>query len=263
MKLKKFSFTILMATSLCTMSLSGIVASAVDVKQPANVDVKDSGITPPIDPEIPDVVVDPDKPNPKPKGSLRIDFVSSLDFGSVKIGSTNRKYDSRAQLFLSDTEARGNYIQITDVREESTGWTLQMEQTKQFVDSKGNELTGAVLSYDNAWANATHITPEITPDVTRETLSLVPGEAEVVAKAKENAGWGVWTIEFGASTTNNNGQKGTLYPLTDSSGAALIDSRYKKQAYGNSAITLSVPNSTKILPTEYKTEIIWTIANFP
>lgn len=242
---------------------TGTLASTDKAPSSGEVKVEDSGVTKPVDPENPEKPVDPNKPTKPPKGSLRIDFVSDLDFGRVKIDDKNRQFNAKAQLFKDDTEARGQYIQITDVRSESTGWTLMMEQKNQFVTDDGDELIGSVLSYDNAWANASHMTDEIKPDVTRETLSLVPNESVIVAQAERNKGWGVWTIEFGGAIGNGYSQKETLYPLEDDNGNPIINSEFNKPEFGNRAVSLSVPGTTNILPKQYKTEIIWTIAKLP
>lgn len=258
--LKRILSLMLLATFIFLFTTAVIADS---ISNHGTVNVEDSGITVPIDPEDPNKPVDPNKPTKPPKGSLRIDFVSDLDFGRVKIDDKNRQFNAKAQLFKDDTEARGQYIQITDVRSESTGWTLMMEQNNQFVSDDGDELTGSLLSYDNAWANASHMTDEIKPDVTRETLSLIPGESVIVAQAERKKGWGVWTIEFGASVGNKYSQKETLYPLEDSNGDPIINSLFNKPEFGNRAVSLSIPGTTKILPKQYKTEIIWTIAKLP
>lgn len=256
-KVMKYSILVLF-----TLLLSQpVLADTVNAN--GKVTVKDSGITEPYDPENPLDPVDPNKPSKPAKGSLRIDFVSDLDFGKVKIDEKNRQFNAKAQLFKGKTAARGQYIQLTDVREESSGWTLMMEQKKQFVTDDNNELTGAVLSYDNAWANASHMTDDIKPDVTRGTLSLIPGESVIVAQAEKNKGWGVWTIEFGGSIGNGYAQKETLYPLEDDNGKPIINTEFNKPDFGNRAVSLKVPSTTQILPKQYKTEIIWTIAKLP
>lgn len=260
-----FSLSKVMKSTMLALSTIAFTTNVIadSTMGKGTVSVEDSGVTKPFDPEDPDKPVDPNKPDKSPKGSLRIDFVSDLDFGHVKITEKNRKFNAKAQLFKDDTDARGQYIQITDVRSESTGWTLMMEQKNQFITDDGDELTGSVLSYDNAWANASHITDDILPDVTRETLSLVPGESVIVAQAERNKGWGVWTIEFGGSVGNEYAQKETLYPLEDDNGNPVINAEFKKPDFGNRAVSLSVSDTTNILPKQYKTEIIWTIAKLP
>lgn len=258
----RFHLFIVMLLYGFLLTSHNVVAVSQTVTPDAGIEVIDSGVTPPIDPENPPTDVDPNRPSKQPKGSLRLDFVSNLDFGRVRIGK-HKEVNAKAQFFKQGTEPRGSYVQLTDVRSESTGWTLMMEQKNQFKTADGQELSGAVLSFDHAWANASHKTEEIMPQVTRETLSLVPGESVIVAQAEKNKGWGVWTVEFGASQHNKDGQKSTLYPLIDSNNQPLINPEWNQPDFGNRAISLSIPDKTTILPKEYNTEIIWTIAKLP
>lgn len=228
----------------------------------------ESPSTPPVDPENPGTNVKPD-PSPSSEGPLRIDYVSALDFGYAKIDKTGRVYDARAQLFYDDTPARGSYIQITDARKIRNGWTLYATQENQFISTdnkaaKHPELLGAKLSFTNGWANATHSASDVNIAPKVETaISLEPGVQTKIATAEKGQGEGVWTIEFGASEESSNHQKTTLYPLTDQEGKPVMDSNFNKQAYGNTAVSLSVPDSTTIYPVEYQTVITWTIGSYP
>lgn len=98
----------------------------------------------------------------------------------------------------------------------------------------------------------------------RETIALNSiGSAYEVATARAGSGKGVWTIAFGASDTNSSKQPATLTPVVDQTGKPVIDSHYSKPVYSNSAITLSIPETTKIHPVEYQTEITWILAKLP
>lgn len=231
-----------------------------------NVTVEDPGTSELVDPESPTTVVDPGN-GPSTTGSLRIDYVSSLNFGSQKIDATDRTYLSLAQQFQSDTTARGFYIQVSDYSSESAGWNLTVTQNQQFHSSiiqelDQQELKGAVLSFDKGWANTSGASG--TPTVTRDTLAINEmGTAYKVATAESDQGKGVWLIEFGASATNTSNQDPTLTALKDASGNAVLDSTTNKQAYSNSAVTLTVPKETKIYPVQYTTTLTWTLEAAP
>lgn len=230
------------------------------------VTVKDSGITTPVDPENPGTPVDPGKGS-STTGPLRIDFVTDLRFGEAKITKTDRKYDSLAQQFYDATEARGFYIQITDNRAGKSGWSLQLKQENQFYnpviqDMKEQELQGAVLSLDKGWANSA--SSGKAPTVMRETIAITNiGSAYEIAKAETGSGKGVWLINFGASESNENNQTSTLYPLTTTKGEEILDGKYNKPAMSNSAISLSIPDTTKIYPVQYQTELTWILSELP
>ncbi|MHC5372255.1 WxL domain-containing protein [Enterococcus sp. LJL120] len=244
------------------------IAYANEWSGQGSVTVTDSGVTNPVDPENPEKEVDPG-PGPSTDGELRIDFVSKLNFGSVSTTGTNRSYSSLAQLFHNEgTSARGYYIQVTDRRRAADGWNLTLTQDSQFnskiiQDLDKKELEGAVLSFDEGWANSAD-NLERLPTVSRETLSINEMRtAYTVATASAGQGTGVWTIAFGASGENGSKQKNTLTALTDATGNAVMDSTFNKQAYSNSAISLSVPDTTKIYPVQYTTTLTWTLTAGP
>lgn len=253
---------------LILISSLSITAQAApeSLNQSGGVSVEGSMVTNPVDPENPEIVVDPG-PSPSTEGPLRIDYVSALNFGESKISKDNRKYNALAQQFFGETGPRGSYIQITDQQADSSGWNLQVKQETQFknaiIQEAGEqELKGAVLSLDQGWANS-NSTSE-APTVTRETIALNSiGAAYEVATARSGGGKGVWTIAFGASDTNKNGQAHTLTPVTDAAGKPLIDRTYNKPVYNNSTITLTIPQNTVIHPVEYQTEITWILAKLP
>ncbi|MGM0217979.1 WxL domain-containing protein [Enterococcus sp. AZ126] len=268
MKLKQVGIWSLSIASLFLAIESGIIAQAAPemLDQSGSVSIKGSVVTNPVDPENPGDVVDPGD-SPSTKGPLRIDYVSALDFGESKISKNGRNYHALAQQFLGETGPRGSYIQITDQQAESSGWTLQVKQNYQFTnpiiqETSEQDLKGAVLSLDKGWANSSGTSE--APTVMRETIALNSiGSAYEVATARAGSGKGVWTIAFGASDTNSSKQPVTLTPVVDQAGKPVIDSIYNKPVYSNSAITLSIPEATKIHPVEYQTEITWILAKLP
>jgi hypothetical protein len=269
MRLTHKSFFISSVAVVLLHSMFSLTAHATapdSLNQSGTVTIEGSQVTDPVDPENPEKVVNPGD-SPSTKGPLRIDFVSVLDFGESKISKGKRNYNALAQQFFDDTGPRGSYIQITDQQADSSGWTLQVKQETQFnnpilQDKEKQELKGAVLSLDKGWANSSGTSE--APNVTRETIALNSiGSAYEVATARTGSGKGVWTIAFGASKDNKNEQPATLSPVMDTSGKPVMDQTYKKPVYSNSAITLTVPETTKIYPVEYQTEITWILAKLP
>ncbi|MDA9472505.1 WxL domain-containing protein [Enterococcus sp. 5H] len=258
------SFLILLA-SVTLFSLN-VYATSDSLDQSGRVTVEGSSISNPVDPENPGDITDPGE-GPSTDGPLRIDYVSSLDFGRVQLADTNLTFMAFAQQFLSETGPRGSFIQITDQRTNSTGWTLQVKQNHQFrntviQESSEQELSGAVLSLDKGWANSSGNSS--SPTVTRETIALNSiGTAYELATATAGNGRGVWTIAFGASETNSNNMENTLSPVVDAAGNAVKDEFSGKPAYHNSAISLTIPAATKIYPVQYATEITWILAELP
>lgn len=263
-----FRIVLLAAACVVSVSLEQQVgfAEAETVNGSGSVTVTGSDHTKPVDPENPGTTVDPGE-SPNTTGPLRIDYVSALDFNKATIQKKDRTYEALAQQFFDETEPRGSYIQITDQRGSSSGWTLQVKQNTQFhnyviQNQEEQTLVGAYLSLDKGWANSSGDSQ--APTVTRETIGLnAIDTAYEVATASPGTGRGVWTIAFGASETNSNQQTPTLKPLKDKDGKDVIDEVYNKPAYSNSAVTLTVPESTKIYPVQYETEITWILAKLP
>lgn len=216
------------------------------------------------DPENPEVQVDPGE-TPQTEGDLRIDFVPKLNFSTVMISDKTAVFPVNAQLFHGDTKARGNFVQVSDYRDDSTGWTLQVRQEQQFKHrtKAGAELKGAVISLDQIWTNSTK-DAALSPSVSKEVIHMSNiGDTYNLAQAQPDKGSGTWSIIFGASKENKNERPNSLEPRLDSSGKAIEDPIFKKPVYSNQAITLSVPKETEKQTGAYSTVLTWILAELP
>jgi hypothetical protein len=218
-----------------------------------------------LDPENPEIVVDPGE-SPQLKGDLRIDFVPKFDFYQNKISDKDEIYYANAQNFFGATKPRGNFVQVTDVRQKSTGWTLQLRQEIQFTnkEAKHKEINGAMLSLDKSWVNSLG-NLENAPQLSKEIINIDNvGASYNLAQAEAGKGSGTWIISFGASSDNNSNQKNTLEPRLDNKGQAVLDPVFEqKPVYLNKAVTLSIPGSTIVDPVPYTTELTWILAELP
>lgn len=265
-RMKTIACGFFLLAGLTVVTGNSVSAEMTSVEKKGTVTVEGSSISEPIDPENPGDIIDPGE-GPSTDGLLRIDFVSAFDFGRAERVGTKRTFPAFAQQFLGNTEPRGSYIQLTDQRTHSTGWTLQVKQNHQFRTTekhagKVQELTGAVLSLDKGWANSNGNSG--APTVTRETVGIQAiGTAYEVATATAGNGRGIWTIAFGASETNTSHQQPTLRPAVDSSGKPIMDAFSGKPAYWNSAIGLTVPETIPIYTGEYHTALTWVLGALP
>jgi hypothetical protein len=218
-----------------------------------------------LDPENPDTVVNPGE-SPQVTGDLRIDFVPKFDFYQNKISDKDEIYYANAQNFFGSTKARGNFVQVTDVRQKSSGWTLQLRQENQFTnnEAKHKEINGAMLSLDKSWVNALG-NPADAPQLSKEIITIDNvGASYNLAQAEAGKGSGTWSISFGASPDNQSNQKNTLEPRLDHKGQAVLDPVFEqKPVYLNKAVTLSIPGSTKVDPVPYTTVLTWILAELP
>lgn len=262
----KIKFLCGLALSVFFLFGNGGLVEASNLESNGKVSVEGKDRSPLVDPEHPEIEVDPGE-GPFTTGDLRIDFVSSLGFPAAKITKTNRSFDSLAQLFHSDTTARGYYIQISDFRSDTHGWSLTLTQETQFTSSiiqnlEDQSLKGAVLSFGNGWANSAGNSQ--IPTVSRDTLAINEmNAAYTVAVAGKNEGKGVWTIAFGASGENASNQENTLEPVTDANGNAVTNPTFNKQIYRNSAVSLQVPDAITIYPVQYTTTLTWRLEAVP
>lgn len=254
-------FMKLISISAAAMTLVGTVGTTVlaaetsaEYKSNAGVEfIPNTDITNPVDPENPDPTdpvvpidpTDPDGPNPGTNGPLSIDYASSLDFGQNKITNSDQTYYAAAQGFSGGSiagEYRGNYVQVSDNRGTSEGWTLSLKQEGQFTSKTAKKykvLDGTQLTFASATAesNATGVTAPTVKD-----FSLVPDESIVVMQAANLAGDGTWVDRFGKAEVMK------------------IDG---KDVQKNKAISLAVPGKTPKEATKYVTELTWTLSDVP
>lgn len=218
-----------------------------------------------VDPEKPGEIVDPGE-TPQLTGDLRIDFVPKLDFYQNKISDKDEVYYANAQNFFGTTKARGNFVQVTDLRQKPTGWTLQLRQEMQFTnkDAKNKEIKGAMLSLDKSWVSSTKDLSE-APQLSKEIINIDNvGASYNLAQANTGQGSGTWTISFGASEENKANQKNTLEPRLDKNGQAVLDPVFdQKPVYQNKAVSLSIPGTTVVDPVPYTTVLTWILAELP
>jgi hypothetical protein len=161
----------------------------------------------PRDPLNPDVDVDPDnRPTlPENQGLISIDFISQFDFGHVPIRSSQAYYPALPQKLRNaeDDPAGGerpNYVQISDRREESTGWTLSARLDEAgFVSKEGHQLRGVQLLLNNIRMATTSSNTSSVPTYW-ESRELNTGR-QILAKAEEGQGSGTWIQRFGDGET--------------------------------------------------------------
>ena len=215
------------------------------------------------DPEESTRIINPGE-SPRTEGDLRIDFVPYLNFNTVKIKDGISVIAVNAQLF-HDSEARGNFIQVTDQREKPSGWTIQLRQETQFkqIMEGGAQLKGATISFDHTWTNST-TNSQYSPEVSKEVIQMNHiGETYTIATAKAEHGMGTWSIIFGASKENTNEQQPTVFPCIDNTGNAVEDPVFKKPSYLNDAVSLTIPKTSGKEAGTYSTVLTWIIAELP
>lgn len=143
--------------------------------------VVDPPITNPIDPELPEIPLEPTNPN---EGPLRINYVSDLNFDDHTL--TGRE----ETIFSKDDVVGENkipaFINVADLRGTGDGWTLKVAQTGELV--QGGELQFKPV-YNGADDKITAVGGKLHGD----------GDEIDIAIADENGGMGSNSILLGGT----------------------------------------------------------------
>ncbi|WP_225550175.1 WxL domain-containing protein [Enterococcus sp. S22(2020)] len=258
---------LLLALSIVSLLLKPLDTAATATSYSGDATVQFTGKHPKqvMDPENPGNPADPGD-SPSTDRQLRFDFVPQINFGEAEISDTDQTYYGHAQLFKDDTGARGNFIQVSDFRDKSTGWALQIKQETQFQNrsAKNQKLKGAVLSFDQSWSNSLN-DPATAPTVSKEVIRLLNiGETYNLAEAKPQKGEGTWSIIFGASVSNDKNRADTLRPKLDEKNNPILDPAFNNQPiYENQAVSLFIPAKGAKEPGNYQTVLTWILSELP
>ena len=257
MEIKKFGKFLAIATLLTTTaavtvvnvqaaeqdggeySSNGVVKFVPNTNGTDPVDPED-----PTDPAEPTDPTNPDGPNEGTAGPLSIDFASSLDFGVNKISSNDETYYANPQTYSDKDKVTANYVQVSDNRGSSAGWSLKVKQEKQFenAEAKYNELKGASISIGDS--KAVSNSEGVDAPTVNNNIVLEPGTAVDVMDAAKGAGDGTWISRFGnVEKVAVEQEDGSIKDLDK-----------------NTSVKLDVPGSTPKSAVEYRSSLTWILA---
>ena len=225
--------------SLCALSLATILgvtfaggatasADALQLDSTGTVIVTEGQITPEDptpDPENPDKPLpdNPDIPVNPDSGSLIIQRVSNMDFGTIKTSGSAVTANAKP-IEIAAGETRGAIVGWSDVRAGGTfGYTITAELSQQFTGATAtNVLTGSTIDYSNGMVVTSTENTNVVPSnaLTAFQLTADGGAKTVVTADKEKKeGKGTYVMEFGQSakyegTEGTAGTDGTAVKLT-------------------------------------------------
>ena len=190
---------------------------------------EDDGITQPVDPTDPTVPVDPIGPTNPNGAELMITYASKLDFGSQEKAGTS----FHAVLDeMKDGEKITPFVSIKDARgTEREGWTLSAKIDGDFVDSKGNPLKGATVTFSNLFSGNGH---EGAPNPVGSEIEL-DAQSKEIASASADNGIGLWSVGLGKAQSNGT----------------------------TNGVVLTVPSTTAKNTASYSTSVTYTLAADP
>jgi len=236
-----------LAATMVLGSAMGVLAADADVSVSDNKITFGAGEggdpTAPVDPEKPDLGVDPDEKEKVTEntGALRLDVVPVFDFGTKSITTGEKKYTAELPKDKTANEEIPYYVQVTDLRGTGAGWHLSAKMTSQFSDGT-HSLNGATINLSNVATAAQDGTtaPSTTFDGKLEYDSASGGSTTLtLASAATNEGMGVSAVRFGDTA------------------------RYSSSLTADKSVELTIPAATQVYAETYVATIQWTLGAVP
>lgn len=203
---------------------------------------------------------DPDGPSPTPgtEGDLSLDFVPHLYFGLNAITNQTERYNAYAvPIEQSGKVVRydPNYVQVTDQRKDSTGWSLTVAETDPFTTESGNTLgeSTQILFSDSYLTSLSGDNSGTIPSFTANSIQLVPNnEAQNVVIAQNHEGNGTWKNSWGIVSQEQR------YTEVDGQEQSQL-----AQVQVNSSVQLQIPGNIKKTSERYVTNLDWVLSDTP
>ena len=178
----------------------------------------------PVDPDDPSKPLDPPGQGTGEAGSLSIDYVSNITFGSQTISGSQKVYNAN--------ELKP-FVQVTDTRGTGAGWNV-IAKASVFNDGTNDSLKGSTISFTGGYAISSN--PSATKPIPSSPVVLATDSTEAtVVSAATNSGLGTWVNRW--------------YPT-------------ETTAVSNDNVTLTVPAGSATAGTHTST-ITWILADAP
>lgn len=185
-----------------------LFVSAVDANLPTpltkeiEVTVENTGPTSPTNPTNPGSSEADDRENDGTgnTGTLRLDYApSKINFGKVPFSFKDQTVYGKNPQATSGKELLEQWVQVSDDRMESNGWSVRVSQSGPFTNQKGEELTGAVLTLpkgtvynQNSGSNAIVNGSVSSNEVVLSTSEVTIFSAADVQSVGKNISTNVW-----------------------------------------------------------------------
>ncbi|MBT2645280.1 WxL domain-containing protein [Bacillus sp. ISL-34] len=162
--------------------------------------IADEGITKPVDPANPDNQalpspidpIDPDNGGTGNSGSLTLDYVSNIHFGTQKIMSGNTTYNANN---------KDPYVQVSDKRGTGEGWALTAKASELKI-STGEPLQGAELTFKNGQVKSQ--SSNVSEPPTAYDVTFDNRDSKKFMDAPLETGRGTWLDVFSGSDGDNS-----------------------------------------------------------
>ncbi|WP_099223831.1 WxL domain-containing protein [Listeria costaricensis] len=227
MKMKK-TLTVLTAfavTALPVITLVGTDVSAANTTYGDGTATSNGTITftpntspvNPVDPDNDDPYTPDDNPvNPDVEDALKIAYVSSLDFDTNQINTTDHTYPAKQVKMTNNETGEIKYtdpaVTVSDGRGTGAGWKLKVKLGGEFTQTGTNAdtLEGAQLTLASTKVYSNKSNEGKTTPVAAQSLTLTTADQPMLTAAT-NTGLGTWQEEFSANLNvkANTAKEGT------------------------------------------------------
>lgn len=154
----------------------------------------------PTDPNNPDTPGEGND-NTGQNGPFTLDVVPNYNFGTHTVENQEKTYyalytsnatTNKGKGVLDDKRLANPYVQVTDLREENSGWNVTAQIT-DFKTTAGKVLTGAVLTMPTGTTHLAGDKDDATtnPKPTTKSIAL-NGTSQAFMSAEKSAGIGTW-----------------------------------------------------------------------
>ncbi|WP_349730543.1 WxL domain-containing protein [Peribacillus frigoritolerans] len=162
--------------------------------------IADEGMTKPVDPANPDNPalpspidpMDPDNGGTGNSGSLTLDYVSNIHFGTQKIMGGNTTYNANN---------KDPYVQVSDKRGTGEGWALTAKASELKI-STGEPLQGAELTFKNGQVKSQ--SSNVSEPPTAYDVTFDNRDSKKFMDAPLETGRGTWLDVFSGSDGDNS-----------------------------------------------------------
>ncbi|MDZ5759993.1 WxL domain-containing protein [Carnobacterium maltaromaticum] len=220
MKLSKVtaaSLVVLTGLTLSTTAVHAEEVGAFDTHATFELKAGDGGPTDPLEP------IDPVEP--PMTGPLRIDAVSSFNFGSVKLGEGKGVYEAIKTIDEETQKESVLGLQVTDSRGTGVGWSVGVKISDFDGKIPSNILKGAEVTIPKGSLKTNSADDKKAPITVGVSLTK---ESTPIFTAEKDTGMGTWANLFEGS---------------------------------NEKVTLTVPEGN--YADQYSADITWTLQNAP
>lgn len=228
---------------LVTMTVSEADSGVIGgLNKTVTITIGSNGPTKPVDPDNPQEGNLPpegtENPGTGASGYLRMDYApSNISFGKVPFAYGNASFNAQSALNEQGNKLSKQWIQVSDDRSDTNGWSVKVSQPEVFKSNTGETLVGTTLTIPKGKIRNSEFSGDIDTD-----------SADAKMSAKEIA-------------IGSNGEA-TLFGAKDK-GSDSIGKKISIYQWDPTKVTITVPGGKAKVNEAYETTINWSLVSEP